>query len=882
MFELQSFSYRRRRRDGSWADLEVAGFVELAPHAPNVAMLYGIGRDTTEEVAAESALKDLLLSTSFDLRLNAQNILAAAALLAERPDIMADEAALFLAQMLHTSSNLLHNQVSGVIEMRKLERGEITVRNEAFSIRTLLGDVMQMCRMSLQHGTAAVAWADEAEVALLPDSVEGDAQHIAQIVQNLLQNALKFCAGSAVRVRATLERQGDGRQAPSTTQLRVDVSDQGVGLTAEDCLRVFEAYEKAPVAEGGGTGLGLYTSRAFARLLGGDLTVVSRKGHGSTFTMRVPVRVLGLGGDSAPIAGADAAVAPVAAGPPMPLPAPAASGAAPLPGAESDLVETMLQRLMEHASDIFAVLDPLPNAPAGPESLRLSFVSPNIERVLGWRPTDLIGRSCTDFMYAPDVLMHMVALQELFSGGLTSMQGMRRMVCANGSLRWMHVDICMHDGALMCVARDATRQKATQKALNEFLLSTSHDLRTPVHSILTGTQLLGQRESVRGDAEAAFLLDAVKASCALLLGTISSVLDMRAIDAQELGARLSSTAPGSFSPTQLAADAVHTVCLGSGRPPDAIEWEPPAGLPERVEADVDRVTACLQHVLVTALTHCTAGKPRLSISCNAGDDDAVQLQARVALESSTLVPSGSSDDCERVFAPPSLGLHSARAYSRAMGGDLTLEANDDAKVFTLSLPVRLPVAGGGGVAAAGQESTHHAAASPHERDSKRIRSLDTSPPQSSPASMPAAQPRCLLVEDHALNRKLVSRLLESHGFTVDAACDGAEALRMLQASFTAAAGATPPPDLLLTDLSMPQMGGLELARRFRDFERSSQPPGAHLLIVALTAHVMEAQVAECYAAGCDAHLGKPLRADSIATLRARIEAPRASSDARPV
>jgi PAS domain S-box-containing protein len=282
-----------------------------------------------------------------------------------------------------------------------------------------------------------------------------------------------------------------------------------VGLTAEDCLRVFEAYEKAPVAEGGGTGLGLYTSRAFARLLGGDLTVVSRKGHGSTFTMRVPVRVLGLGGDSAPIAGADAAVAPVAAGPPMPLPAPAASGAAPLPGAESDLVETMLQRLMEHASDIFAVLDPLPNAPAGPESLRLSFVSPNIERVLGWRPTDLIGRSCTDFMYAPDVLMHMVALQELFSGGLTSMQGMRRMVCANGSLRWMHVDICMHDGALMCVARDATRQKATQKALNEFLLSTSHDLRTPVHSILTGTQLLGQRESVRGDAEAAFLLDAV-------------------------------------------------------------------------------------------------------------------------------------------------------------------------------------------------------------------------------------------------------------------------------------------------------------------------------------------------------------------------------------
>jgi PAS domain S-box-containing protein len=658
---------------------------------------------------------------------------------------------------------------------------------------------------------------------------------------------------------------------------------------------------------------------------------VSRKGHGSTFTMRVPVRVLGLGGDPAPTADADAtAAAPQR----TPMPAPIASGAAPLPGAESDLVETMLSRLMEHASDIFAVLDPLPNAPPGPESMRVTFVSPNIERVLGWKPADLVGRSCMDFMYAQDVAMHLVALQELFSGGLTSVQGMRRMICADGSLRWMHVDICAHAGALMCVARDATRQKATQKALNEFLLSTSHDLRTPVHSILTGTQLLGQRESVRGDAEASFLVDAVKASCALLLGTISSVLDMRAITAQELGARLSSATRGSFSPAQLAADAVQTVCLGSGRPPDAIEWEPPTGLPERVEADVDRVTACLQHVLVTALTHCTAGKPQLSVTCCAGDD-AAQLHARVAFESSTLVPSGSMDDCECVFAPPSLGLHSARAYSCAMGGDLTLDANDGAKVFTLSLPVRLPVAGRGGEATAGQASPHDAAASlerdskrirtlqptaahpplasmpaaqnlpvrlpiagggegatgralPHDaaasvqRDSKRIRALDTSLPQPSPGSMPASQPRCMLVEDHALNRKLVCRLLESHGFTVDVACDGAEALRMLQASFTAETGAQPPPDLLLTDLSMPHMGGLELARRFRDFERSSRPPGAHLLIVALTAHVMEAQVAECYAAGCDAHLGKPLRADSIATLRAQIETPRTSSDARAV
>ena len=153
-----------------------------------------------------------------------------------------------------------------------------------------------------------------------------------------------------------------------------------------------------------------------------------------------------------------------------------------------------------------------------------------------------------------------------------------------------------------------------------------------------------------------------------------------------------------------------------------------------------------------------------------------------------------------------------------------------------------------------------AAASQPAQQAKRRRVAAATPPHGVDSGADAAAAASLVLL-HALLR--------------DAAADGAEALRMLQASFSATPGAPPPPDLLLTDVSMPVMGGLELARRFRDFERQAKPPGTpRLLIVALTAHVLESHVAECHAAGCDAHMGKPLRADSIAALRAQLAARR--------
>ncbi len=116
----------------------------------------------------------------------------------------------------------------------------------------------------------------------------------------------------------------------------------------------------------------------------------------------------------------------------------------------------------------------------------------------------------------------------------------------------------------------------------------------------------------------------------------------------------------------------------------------------------------------------------------------------------------------------------------------------------------------------------------------------------------------LLVEDNPLNRDMLTRRLQRRGFQVRTAEDGRQGLEQaLQA----------PPDLILLDISLPEMDGLEVARRLRADERT-----AHLPIIALTAHAMKEDRDRVLAAGCDAYYTKPVDfAALLAEIRRRLE-----------
>jgi CheY-like chemotaxis protein len=129
---------------------------------------------------------------------------------------------------------------------------------------------------------------------------------------------------------------------------------------------------------------------------------------------------------------------------------------------------------------------------------------------------------------------------------------------------------------------------------------------------------------------------------------------------------------------------------------------------------------------------------------------------------------------------------------------------------------------------------------------------------SPPAPLPAA--RVLLVEDNAVNRMLATRMLETLGIAVLEAHDGEEALDCLHGPDGATVAA------VLMDCQMPGIDGFEATRRWRAHEAARG--AVRLPIVALTANVLPDDIAECKAAGMDAHLGKPF---SIADLRAVLQ-----------
>ena len=177
--------------------------------------------------------------------------------------------------------------------MGKLERGELALSPQAFSPAAALREVLRSCAFGLQRGAAGLRWVNEAEAdTALPPLVEADLSHLSAITMNLVTNAIKFSHGSEVRVTARLEDASmmvppypplaGPDESTMAKVLRIEVADAGAGLAAEDCERIFRAFERAAPEKGGGTGLGLHISRAFARAMGGDVTVASQVGAGST------------------------------------------------------------------------------------------------------------------------------------------------------------------------------------------------------------------------------------------------------------------------------------------------------------------------------------------------------------------------------------------------------------------------------------------------------------------------------------------------------------------------------------------------------------------------------------------------------------------------
>jgi len=180
-----------------------------------------------------------------------------------------------------TSGYHLLGLINNVLDMSKIEAGRVTVTKVAFDLHATIRDVDAMVRSSLEAKGLTFTLDG---LSAVPRYVRSDASKLRQILVNLLGNAAKFTRAGGVVLSVRTARRDE------VPVLVVEVADTGVGIAAPELDGVFAPFEqtKSGLAAQTGTGLGAAISRDFARLLGGELTVRSELGVGTTFTLELP------------------------------------------------------------------------------------------------------------------------------------------------------------------------------------------------------------------------------------------------------------------------------------------------------------------------------------------------------------------------------------------------------------------------------------------------------------------------------------------------------------------------------------------------------------------------------------------------------------------
>jgi PAS domain S-box-containing protein len=238
--------------------------------------------ETASEAQAANRAKSTFLSTmSHEIRTPMNAILGYAQLMLRDPAMGLDAKA-NLKIILRSGEHLLA-LINDVLDMSKIEAGRIEINPVTFNLSNLLDDLATMFRLRAE--------AKALEFNMLVDGeavpyVLADEGKIRQALVNLLGNAIKFTTRGQIKLHVTLEK-----RSANQLWLSAQFEDTGAGITGADQETLFEPFSQA---KGGlntqeGTGLGLAISRKYARLMGGDITVTSNLGKGSTFQFEIPI-----------------------------------------------------------------------------------------------------------------------------------------------------------------------------------------------------------------------------------------------------------------------------------------------------------------------------------------------------------------------------------------------------------------------------------------------------------------------------------------------------------------------------------------------------------------------------------------------------------------
>ena len=286
--------FRFRAKDGGvrWLDLDVGPMYDDQGHRVG---LLGTLNDVTQRHAAEDALREardaadratrakseFLASMSHEIRSPMNGVIGIVDLLRDT-ELSADQQQ--MVDLVHESAASLLCILDDILDFSKIEAGAISITLEPTALRRLTTSVREATAFTASAKGLALEVEVEPDV---PDLISTDPLRLRQILVNLLSNAVKFTNEGSVTVRVS-QQVTDAAAA----MLAISVTGTGIGMDQDVMARLFMPFTQGDASTTriyGGTGLGLSISRRLARLLGGDLTIASEPGKGSTFTLRLPL-----------------------------------------------------------------------------------------------------------------------------------------------------------------------------------------------------------------------------------------------------------------------------------------------------------------------------------------------------------------------------------------------------------------------------------------------------------------------------------------------------------------------------------------------------------------------------------------------------------------
>jgi two-component system, sensor histidine kinase and response regulator len=493
-----------------------------------------------------------------------------------------------------------------------------------------------------------------------------------------------------------------------------------------------------------------------------------------------------------------------------------------------------LQRLFQLALDMLCI---------GGFDGYFKVVNPAWERVLGYTAEELTSRPWLDFVH-PDDIEKTIHAGDTLGEGVEVIRFQNRYRAKDGSYRWLswmsrpHVEGKM----IYAVARDITEGKETQlelersrieaeaanRAKSAFLANMSHEIRTPMNSIIGMTDLVLDSKL---SSEQRQHLETVRQSAEALLALLDDVLDLSKIEAQKL--RIERV---EFRLRETVQDVVRMLAFRADPAVLKLSTDIQTETPNNLIGDPNRFRQVLVNLVGNAIKFTTKGQVTVCVRVKTVTAQNVILKCSVTdtgigipLDKQKVIFDAFAQadaSITRKYGGTGLGLSICNQLIQLMGGQISVQsAPKKGTTFSFELPFGI--------------------GPPRDAISEPPK-LQTTPGNVKPIPL-----KVLVVEDNAVNQKLARLLLRKLGHRPTIASNGRVALRILERRRF---------DLVLMDIQMPLMGGLQTTAAIRESEKQS---GEHIPIIAMTAHAMSSNRENALRSGMDDFICKPIHVEQL-------------------